>query len=209
MDTENKEKKEGKKGCVSELLSWIATFAIAFVIVFIVNHLLIVNAVIPSGSMEHTIDTGDRIFASRLSYLKDGPERGDIIIFNYPVDEGLGITTHYIKRVIGLPGETLHIRDGHVYIDDSTEPVAEPYLKEEWFYANDGLDFEIPDDSYFVMGDNRNHSLDSRFWADEAIKEGLTSSYTDALVYSFVPRDNILGKAMVRYWPLTKMKIIK
>ena len=112
-------KKETKK----EIFSWIWTLAVAFVIALFLNHYIIVNANVPTGSMENTIQPGDRLIGFRLSYQKEGPKRGDIIIFNYPVDE----SEIYIKRVIGLPGETLEIRDAKVYIDHSETPLAEPY----------------------------------------------------------------------------------
>ena len=127
------------------------------------SKVLIVNATIPSGSMEDTILPGDRIIGFRLAYLLQEPDREDIIIFRFPDDE----SQVFIKRVIGLPGETVRIVDGRVYIDGSDTPLDEIYLKE----APQGSfgPYEVPKDSYFVMGDNRNHSHDSRlgWWNDE------------------------------------------
>lgn len=101
-------------------------------------------------------------------------------MFEYPVDE----KQTYIKRVIGLPGETVEIRDGHIYIDGSEKPLEEDYLKETWIWENDGYTFEVPEGCYFVLGDNRNDSEDGRLWANEAIKEGLASTPEEAKQYS-------------------------
>ena len=79
--------------------------------------------------------TGDRLFGFRLSYLMEDPKRGDIVIFKYPDNESI----NYIKRIIGLPGETVTIKDSKVYINDSTTPLKEDYLKEEWVIANDEM----------------------------------------------------------------------
>ena len=153
---------------------------------FICDNFLIVNAQIPSGSMENTIMTGDRVVGNRLSYLTKDPERYDIIIFKYPDDE----SQLFIKRIIGLPGETVEIRDGHIYIDGSSEPLEDVETK-EYMVGNYGP-YTIPEGCYFVMGDNRNDSKDSRYW-----------------IHPYVSKDKILGKAVFRYWPITKIKMIK
>ena len=113
------------------------------------SKVLIVNANIPSGSMEDTIHPGDRVIGSRLAYLGKDPQRQDIIIFRYPDDE----SQVFIKRIIGLPGETVQIIDGEVYIDDSAIPLDEEYLKgiPEGSFGP----YEVPEDSYFVMGDRK------------------------------------------------------
>ena len=146
------------------------------------SKVLIVNATIPSGSMEDTILPGDRIIGFRLAYLFKEPDRGDIIIFRFPDDE----SQVFIKRVIGLPGETVRIVDGKVYIGDSDTPLDEIYLKE----APQGSfgPYEIPKDAYFVMGDNRNDSHDSRFWE-----------------HQYVEKEKILAKAEFQYYPRIRM----
>ena len=132
--------------------------------------------------MEHTIEPGDNLFGFRLAYLNSEPERGDIIIFKFPDDE----SEKYVKRVIGLPGEKIRITDGKVYINDSAEPLQEDYLKEEWIRATGPYEFEIPEGSYFVMGDNRNNSYDSRYWQ-----------------HTFVTKDEIIGEALFIYYPFS------
>lgn len=190
---------------LKEIRSWLITLVVSIAIVFIVNNCVIVNAEIPSESMENTLEPGDRVIASRLSYLSSDPKRGDIVIFKYPVDDALGITKLYIKRIIGLPGETVEIKNAEIYVDGSEIPLDETYIKEEWIRRNDGLTFHVPEGYYFMLGDNRNNSADSRCWAEEALKNGLASNWEEAEIYSYVAEDKILGKAWFRYWPLNKI----
>lgn len=170
----------------SEFFQWILTFAIAVVIALCVNHFVLVNAEIPSGSMENTIMTGDRVFGNRLSYTFSEPERFDIIIFRYPDDE----SQLFIKRIIGLPGETVEIHNGQIFIDGSATPLEDVETKE--FMQGSFGPYTIPDNCYFVMGDNRNNSKDSRYWE-----------------HTFVTKDEIIGKAFLRYWPLNKLKFLE
>ncbi|MGN6711140.1 signal peptidase I [Anaerocolumna jejuensis] len=165
-----------------EIFSWIKIILLALVISFVLNHYIIVSAEVPTGSMENTIMIGDRIIASRLSYHFHEPQRGDIIVFNFPDDE----SQKYLKRIIGLPGETVKIKDGKVYINDSKTPLKEDYLKET--PVGDYGPYTVPKDSYFLMGDNRNDSFDSRFWE-----------------HTFATRDEIIGKAEFRYFPKPKL----
>jgi signal peptidase I len=170
----------------SEFFQWILTFAIAVVIALCVNHFVLVNAEIPSGSMENTIMTGDRVFGNRLSYTFSEPERFDIIIFRYPDDE----SQLFIKRIIGLPGETVEIHNGQIFIDGSATPLEDVETKE--FMQGSFGPYTVPDNCYFVMGDNRNNSKDSRYWE-----------------HTFVTKDEIIGKAFLRYWPLNKLKFLE
>lgn len=205
MEKETKiEKPENSEGAAEEKLnlkkeifSWVRMLVIVVVVVLIVTKCIIINANIPSGSMENTIMTKSRIIGFRFSYWFGDPERGDIILFKYPVNE----KETYIKRVIGLPGETIEIRNGNVYIDGSDTPLEEDYLKEEWTWQNDGYTFEVPEGCYFVMGDNRNNSEDARFWSDIALAEGLASDEEEAAQYSFVKEEKIKGKAIFCYFP--------
>lgn len=111
---------------LEELWEYIKMIIFVVVVVFIVNNVLLINAKIPSESMEDTIMTGDRIFGNRLAYINKDPQRFDIVIFKYPDDE----TQLFIKRVIGLPGETVEIRDGKVYIDGSETPLDDSFTPE-------------------------------------------------------------------------------
>lgn len=160
-----------------EILSWIKTILLAVVLAGLVNTFLIVNAQVPTGSMENTIMTGDRILALRTSYWIDEPQRGDVVVFRYPDDpEG---KTLYVKRIIGMGGDVIEIENGEVYINGAA--FDEPYIKE--ITQGDFGPYEIPEGSYFMMGDNRNRSLDSRYWENQ-----------------FVEPDAILGKVVLRYF---------
>lgn len=176
-----------KKGAfVRELLQWAFAFAVAIIAALLINSFIIVNARIPSGSMENTIMPGDRVFGNRLAYVLSEPKRFDIIIFKYPDDE----SQLFIKRIIGLPGETVEIRDGNIYIDGSDEPLDDVETKEPM--AGSFGPYTVPEGCYFVMGDNRNNSRDSRYWE-----------------HTFVSEDEILGEAVFRYWPVNKMKFVR
>lgn len=174
-----------KNSWQSELIQWAVVIIGAVILAVLINSFVIVNAQIPSGSMENTIMTGDRVFGNRLAYAFSDPERFDIIIFKYPDDE----SQLFIKRIIGLPGETVEIRDGNIYINGSDTPLEDVETKEPM--EGSFGPYTVPEDCYFVMGDNRNNSRDSRYWE-----------------HTFVSRDEILGKAVFRYWPLNKMKFL-
>ncbi len=195
--TQPPEEGEKKPSLLRELLSWVEVMVAAVIISFFLTRVVLVNSVVPSSSMETLISPGDRLFGNRLAYKFSDPERFDVVIFKYPVDE----EENYIKRIIGLPGETVRIENAKIYINDSAEPLKENYLPEEWVIANDGYEFEIPDDCYLMLGDNRNVSADARYWAEEAYDNGLVDSVKDGTPYEYVSRDKILGKAMFTYWP--------
>ena len=218
-----------KPTVVSELISWAVTIGAAVVIALFLTQFIILNARVPSGSMANTIMTGDRLFGSRLTYLFHEPRRGDIIVFKYPVNE-LALSklkgsdykeflkankirhTNYIKRLIGLPGETVDIVDGKIYINGSEEPLDEPYLKEEWTRETNAH-FEIPEGCYLMLGDNRNNSADARYWKNYAQMlfqaAGAELSEEEAEAVQFVTKKQILGKAYLRYWPITKISLLK
>ena len=173
--------------------------AVAVILALIIDGFIIINATVPSGSMEKTIMTGDRVLGTRFSYWFSDPKRGDIVVFKYPVDEALGKNTKFIKRVIGLPGETVEIKDGAVYING--KKLEEDYINGTWVVENDGYTFEVPEEHYLMLGDNRNNSSDARYWPGIAIREGATSDPEEALTFSYVHRKKILGKAYFCYWP--------
>lgn len=180
-----------------EVISWLLSLAFVIVAVLFINNFIIVNAQVPSSSMENTIMPGNRLIGTRFSYWFSEPERGDIVIFHYPLDEKI----IYIKRVIGLPGETVKIEDGKIYINDSETPLDEPYLKEEWLVENTGFSYTIPEDCWLMLGDNRNNSADSRYWPQKALETGLVSSIEEGREkYSFVHSDQIMARAVFRYW---------
>lgn len=172
--------KDKKQEAFKEIISWILYLLGAVIIAIFITKYVIVNAYIPTGSMENTIMPGDRVIASRLHYAVGDPKRGDIVVFRYPDNEKI----LYVKRVIGLPGETVEIKDdGTVYIDG--EPLHEPYVKEK--VSGDFGPYKVPQGSYFMMGDNRNNSMDSRYWDDKYVK-----------------KEKIIGKVFFEYFPRPK-----
>lgn len=181
---ENKENQDKKNKTENislgrEIMEWVIVIVVSAVLAFALDKFIIVNAKIPSASMEPTIMTGDRLIGNRLAYLNEDPQRGDIVIFLFPDNEN----EIFIKRVIGLPGETVTVKAGKVYIDDSAYPLDESeYLKVE--PLGDFGPFKVPAGAYFMMGDNRNNSMDSRYWNNH-----------------YVYKDKILGKAVLRYFP--------
>ena len=196
MSKENADK-EQKRSFKREVFSWIACIVVTILLTEFILNFVIINANIPSGSMENTIMTNDKLIALRTSYWFNDPKRGDIIIFKYPDDE----TEWFIKRVIALPGETVLVKDGKVYINGSKKALSEPYIKEE--PVEDFGPYKVPKNGYFVMGDNRNNSADGRYWAMEAVDYGVADSIKEAVEneYCFVRQDQILGKAIFRYFP--------
>ena len=144
MSKENADK-EQKRSFKREVFSWIACIVVTILLTEFILNFVIINANIPSGSMENTIMTNDKLIALRTSYWFNDPKRGDIIIFKYPDDE----TEWFIKRVIALPGETVLVKDGKVYINGSKKALSEPYIKEE--PVEDFGPYKVPKNGYFVM----------------------------------------------------------
>lgn len=166
-----------RKSFSSELFDWGRSLIFAVVAAFAINNILIVNAKVPSGSMETTIMTGDRVIANRLAYLNSSPKRFDVVVFRFPDDE----SRDFVKRVIGLPGETVEIIGGQVYINNS--PLDDSgYVHEH--PTGDYGPFKVPPRSYFMLGDNRNNSFDSKDWE-----------------HPFVAEHKILGEVMIQYYP--------
>ena len=168
------EKKE--KSAIREIIEAVV---IALVITFIIRGFIVDIFRIPSPSMVPTIEVGDRVVVTRFSYWFDGPARGDVVVFKYPNNEKVD----YIKRVIGLPGETVAFMNNTLYING--DPMEEDYLPEGTI-TNDFGPIEVPENSYFMCGDNRQNSSDSRSWG-------------------FVDKDLIIGKGQLIYWPIGHM----
>ncbi len=174
----NKEKNNKEKKQKSAVLEMVEIVVVALALAFFIKTFVAGNYWIPSESMVPTIEVNDKVIVTNFSYWVGEPERGDVIVFKYPNDT----KKDYIKRCIGLPGETIEFKNSLLYVNGQL--VDEPYLPE-------GLEFEdygpvvVPEDSYFMCGDNRNHSADSRDWG-------------------FLPDDLIIGKAQVIYWPFSR-----
>lgn len=180
VDVKEIEKYDDEVSIVSEIFSYIKILVAAVILALIVNNFIIINATVPTGSMNNTIMEEDRLIGLRLAYSFSEPKRGDIIIFDYPDDP----TQKYVKRIIGLPGDIVEIKSddtsASVYVNSKL--LNEPYIKEP---MNPTLSstYVVPVGHYFVLGDNRNDSKDSRYWDN-----------------TFVPEDTILAKALVKYY---------
>lgn len=161
----------------------LESVAIAVILAVIIRFFLFQPFYIPSGSMEPTLKPGDRIIVNKLIYRYSQPERGDIMVFKYPRDPA----RDFIKRAVGLPEETVEIKDSKVYIND--KKISQPFLEPGLQFGSFGP-VEVPGGSYFMMGDNRNNSEDSRIWGT-------------------LPGENIVGKAMFIYWPISRIGLIK
>ena len=168
----------------ADVKEFIQSLVIAAVLAFFIITFVAQSFVVDGRSMEPTLHNGERLFVNKFIYRFHPPERGDIVVFT---PRGAP-DKKYIKRVIGLPGETVYIRDGRTYING--EPLQENYINEP-MQQNFGP-YQVPKNSVFVMGDNRNHSADSRFPG----------------IVGYVNYDSISGKAFWVYWPLTKMRVI-
>ncbi|MDP8958380.1 MAG: signal peptidase I [Actinomycetota bacterium] len=175
---------------------------VALAVAVLIKTFLVQAFYIPSGSMEPTLHPGDRVLVNKLAYRLGEPERGDIVVFDSPfrphqpqesflestarnVAEALGIgspASEFIKRIVALPGDSVEIREGRVYVNGQL--TAEPYLGNDSMMGNYGP-VEVPPDEVFVMGDNRSHSQDSR-------------------VFGTISFEEVVGEAFVRVWPPTR-----
>ncbi len=192
--TEKTEEKpvKSKNKKLKEAFSTVIYFLIVLLVTWLLITFVIQRTVVEQTSMETTLQSGDSLLVDKISYRFTEPKRFDIVIFPYKLAEE---KTYYIKRVIGLPGETVRIDyDGNIYIND--EKLEENYGREviqpnsTWSSKMD-KGVTLADDEYFVMGDNRNNSVDSRFDNVGPVK-----------------RDEIIGRAILRIWPFSSFGII-
>lgn len=159
---------------------------IALVIVLPVRYFLFQPFIVKGESMAPNFETGDYLIVDEISYRFSEPQRGDVVVFKYPKDT----TQRFIKRIIGIPGETVNVKDGQVSIAKDSEIIIldESYLPDNLKTLGD-INITLGADEYFVLGDNRQYSFDSRAWG-------------------VVPRKNIIGKAFLRIFPLSTLSAI-
>lgn len=187
-----------KKSVVRE---WVESIIIAFLLAVVIRTFIVQAFKIPTGSMRPTLIEGDLILVNKFIYgakipftstrlpnLRQ-PKRGDVVVFIYPEDQ----KKDFIKRLIGLPGEMVEIKNGTIYVND--KPLSDSIFGQIFYYnfgdfEKEGYKVTVPKDSYFVLGDNSRSSKDSRYWG-------------------FVPGGNIVGEAILIYWPPTRIRIIK
>lgn len=164
-------------------LDFVEGILFAVIAVLFLRMVAIQTSLIPTGSMIPTLQIRDRLFVDKLTYHWSDPKRGDIVVFKSPLGDG----KEYVKRCVGLPGETIEIKKGRVYINGLALILPGVILRRDFsnFPAT-----QIPDHHYFVLGDNRAFSSDSRFWG-------------------FVSRDHIRGKAWYTFWPFKHMRMLR
>ncbi len=191
MENQKEEKKkhqEGKPNVIQETISFVLYIAIVFLLTYLVIHYVGQRTQVSGTSMEYTLSDGDNLIVDKISYRFHDPERFDIIVFPFQYKED----TYYIKRIIGLPGETVQIgEDGTIYIDN--EKLEESYGREVIQDPGQAAEpIKLGEDEYFVLGDNRNASSDSR---DPSV--------------GVIAGEDIIGRAWVRLYPFDKIGFIR
>jgi signal peptidase I len=162
-----------------ELRSWTRDLAVALGLALVIIIFLYQPVKVEGTSMAPLLSDQERIFINKFVYRFEPIDRGDVVVFWYPLDR----SKSFIKRVIGLPGDTIEIRSGHLYLNG--KEMQEPYVPANYLDGSSYAARKIPPDEYFVMGDHRDSSNDSR-------------------MFGTVPRDYIYGKAVFAYWPVTQ-----
>ena len=170
---------------VRTAVEWGGVILLALLAAFLVKTFVLQTFFIPSASMQPTLDINDRVFVNKLAYAFHPVHRGDIVVFTLPPGESAGPNIDdLIKRVIGLPGETISSQGNQIYIDG--KPLSEPWLPKGTQLGPPVRAQKIPADHYFLMGDNRDNSRDSRF-------------------FGAIPGNLIVGRAFVRIWPFSRL----
>jgi len=179
---------EKEPSLLKEFLGWVLYIAIIISATYLIVTFVGQRTRVSGDSMESALHNGDNLIVDKISYRFREPERYEIIVFPYKYQEN----TFYIKRIIGLPGEKVQVKDGEVYIDD--EVLGETYGLEQIEEGREGIAIDpiiLGPDEYFVLGDNRNHSSDSR---DPSV--------------GILTKDDLIGRAWVRIWPLDSIGVI-
>ncbi len=173
------------QGNRERIWEWVKSIVLAVLLALGIRTAVVEAFVIPSGSMEPTLQVGDRVLGNKFWFWFTMPHRQDIVIFSPPASAQLAAGA-LIKRVVAVEGEVVEVRDRQVFVNG--KPVAEPYLKERPQYVLPPT--PVPPGMLFVLGDNRNASYDSHAWG-------------------FVPRGNLRAKAFARYWPLNRIGLLQ
>jgi signal peptidase I len=179
---------EKKSSLIRSVLGWILYLLVIIALTYVIITYVGQRTRVSGSSMETTLSDGDNLIVDKLSYRFRDPSRYDIIVFPFKYEED----TYYIKRIIGLPGETVQVIDGYVYIDGEllTSDIYGTEVMENAGIAAEPI--ALGDDEYFVLGDNRNHSSDSR---DPSV--------------GVLKREDLMGKAWVRIYPFDNMGVIR
>ena len=185
-ETDDSERASGRHptgSSLAELKSWTRDIFFAALTAILIVVFVVQPVRVEGTSMQPNLADQERIFVNKFVYYLSDIQRGDVVVFWYPKDR----SKSFIKRVIGLPGEVVEVGQGIVYVDG--KPLQESYLLSEYVDYYSYPPVKVGWDSYFVMGDHRNSSNDSRHWG-------------------CVPANSIFGKAIFRYWPVSKMGVV-
>lgn len=187
-----KSKLKSQKPGLYYLVDIIETFGTALGLALLIKTFIFQPSIVPTRSMVPTLNVGDRLIVNKFIYRFQSPKRGDIIVFTSPrPKEG----KDYVKRLIALPGERVEVIRGTVFIDGKQLVIPGVFIDKDDSYFGP---FMVPDNSYFVMGDNRDESFDSRFWAaDYEIRR------------STVPLSDVKGRALFTFWPISHIGVLK
>lgn len=180
-DKDNKKQENQSLG--EEIKDWVVAILIAVVLAFFIRYFIVELYLVEGPSMRPTLENHERLVVNKFIYRFKAPERGEVLIFKYPKDQ----SRDFIKRVIAVPGDTIEIKDGRVFVNGELQNETFILSKTRGSYPL----ATVPEGHVFVMGDNRNNSEDSRF-AD----------------VGFVPYDLIKGKAIMVFWPLDQLKTL-
>ncbi|MBG90670.1 MAG: signal peptidase I [Actinobacteria bacterium] len=165
------------------VLDLVETILVAGIAALLIRHYLIQTSVVPTGSMISTLNIGDRLFVNKVLYRFVDPVRGDIVVFESPHGDG----NEYVKRCVGVPGDTISVRKGYIYIND--QQLVFPGVMIQRDYSSFGPEL-LGEGDYFMMGDNRSNSQDSRYWGT-------------------VSREDVVGKAWFTFWPFSRMRVLR
>jgi signal peptidase I len=169
---------------------WVEPVVIAVILALIIRTFIVQAFKIPTGSMRPTLMEGDRILVNKFIYKFKNPQREDVIVFLSPEDK----KKDFIKRLVGLPGDVVEISNGAIFINgkavDTDSIMREVYYYNRGDFGQEGQFIKVPDDAYYVLGDNSISSRDSRYWG-------------------FLPKKYLIGKAFLLYWPPTRIRLIK
>ena len=182
-----KRAEKSKLSVLKEIFGFLIYVAVVVGITFLIITFVGQRTYVSGSSMENTLSDGDNLIVDKITYRFTDPQRFDIIVFPFQYGEKV----YYIKRIIGLPGETIRVQDGEIYVDG--EILKESYGREVMRSSGIAEDpIVLGEDEYFVLGDNRNDSMDSR---DPSV--------------GLIKRDHIIGRAWMRVWPLNEIGVLK
>ena len=179
-----RKRRKMKLSTAKSAAAWAVEILIVLLVAFVLVYCAGMRVTMVGNSMESTVSDGSQILVNRFIYNVKSPKSGDVIVF---LPNGNEKSHYYVKRVIGVPGDVIDIVDDKVYLNGSDTPLDEPYIAEP-MNQHETYHFEVPENCYFMMGDNRNYSLDARYWQNH-----------------YISRDKMVAKVFFEYFPTPKV----